>query len=150
MDLGLFKQKLRALNPRLYVDEKHQVTQLNKIGTSGIYLKDQRSEKIDSEWLDGDSRRIAEAYNSTPDLYVGWTTHQYIPEGDKFDDNGKLIARGWRTTLKMLWQAGHIDIKKAGKVFNWYLSDYDRMNYNQRIKFERAYGATDSDSRIHS
>jgi len=149
MDLSTFKYLLHKLNPRIYVDDKHRVVELNPMGTSGIYLRGERYEYTDSSVLSGESKRLLDAYNSSPDIYIGWTTHGSVPEGDIFDDKGRIIARGWRTTLKSLWQKGYINKNKAQKIFGWNPSDYDYMTYEQKIEFERKY-ATSTDSRIYS
>lgn len=146
MDLGTFKFLLKKLNPRIFVDENHRVFTTNKeLGSSGIYLRGKKYDHIDSSVLDGDARKSADAYNDSNDIYIGWVTHGIVPEGDIFDENGRIIARGWRTTIKSLCQKGYIDEKKAKKVFSWNPSDYDMMNYEQKLEFERKYGSTITD-----
>ena len=147
MDFEVFKQNLRSLNQLLYVDMNHRVFTQNPLGTSGIYIRSHFDDPIDVSVLSGDERRIGEAYNASPDRYLTWVTHQSVPEGDKYDENGKPTAKGWRSIVRGLVKQRHVRERKAQKVFGWYLSDYDLMEYPQKLEFERKYG---SDHGIHT
>lgn len=145
MDFGLFREKLRECNPRIYVDMNHRVFSTNaELGTSGIYLKDYNSGQIDTSKLSGDTLSIAEKYNTSPDEYIGWVTHGYVPEVDEFQlETGKPISRGWRTIVSYFVKKGYIEKKKAEQVFGWYQSDYDKMSYDQRLELARKHDNSD-------
>lgn len=146
MLLSIFREKLKRLNHKLYVDMKHVIYTLNPEGTSGLYLKDFNSGQIDSSVLSGDERRIADAYNSAPDEYIGWVSHGWVPEGDQFDEKGHIISKGWRTIVKHLVDRGYAKQRRAEEIFGWHRSSYDMMNFEQKMEFEKKYA--NSSSRI--
>lgn len=139
MDIGTFSEKLRQLNPHLYVDVNHRTYSTGSVeGSSGIYLRGQHANKISALGCGATSVRGAEAENSSPDLYVGWTQHGYVPEGDRFDlDSGRVLCQGWRTIVRRLVSAGYVTAPKAEKVMGYVESWYDCMNYDQKLAYHR-------------
>lgn len=133
MDSGEFIYKLKRLNPRIYLDLNHRVYSTNPIlGSSGIYLKDVKDAPVQSD------SKEAQELNSAPDLYIGWMTHGYVPEGDEFDlKTGKLLSPGWRSILKKLTNKKYLPEEKTRKVFRWYPSTYDTLTYDEKLAFER-------------
>lgn len=135
MDIGTFAERLRKLNPKLYVDFNHRIYSTSSEGTSGIYLRDHHPDKIDAMGCGATSTRGAEEESSS-DLYVGWTQHGYVPEGDIFEGD-RLKAQGWRAIVKRLIASGKTTKRKAERVFGYTESWYDRLNYDQRLEFFR-------------
>jgi hypothetical protein len=137
MNFDNFCDKLKKLNSLLYVDCNRVVYTINPIlGTSGIYLKNKKRDQIDERGLSGDQLSDARIINDQHDEYIGWVTHGFVPEGDKFDDSGKCIARGWRSIVKKLVEYGITTSKKAKTIFGWEQSSYDVLSYEQKVRFE--------------
>lgn len=149
MDFNIFEEKLKKLNPKLYIQKEKKIFSVNKEhGSTGIYLKDVRREQIEDDSIGyiknkaGDYIKVdnmtneIEKHNAEPDSYVGWVTYDFVPEGEKFDQNGKLIAIGWRTIVKRLVHKGITTEKLAKNIFGWSESAYDRLSYDQRREFE--------------
>lgn len=139
MDFPTFYEKLKELNPFLYVDLNHVTYATNKVyGSSGIYLKGTQRELIKMSGLeDAELSSQVKDWNAAQDDYVGWVTHGVVPEGDKFDENGRHVFNGWRTIVKRLVNQGITTKEKAKLVFGWEESTYDRLNYSQRVEFEK-------------
>jgi hypothetical protein len=131
MDINTFQEKLKELNPNLYIDFNHRILSLNpELGTSGIYLRGRKREKIKS------NKREADILNDQDDDYVAWCTHKWVPEGNEYNPQGRLISLGWRTILRRLIAKKVVDSSKAERVFGWEESDYDRMTDDQKKEFE--------------
>lgn len=127
-----FEEKLKKVNPALYIDKDNVTFETNKeLGSSGIYCKGLNREKINLFGLDWQDRRAAEKYNDT-DEYITWATKHVVYEYDQFDEQGKCIGLGWRTIVKNLIKSKVADYKKCRKVFGWEESDYDRLSYEEK------------------
>jgi hypothetical protein len=135
LDIGTFSQRLRELNPNLYIDTNHRTHSTGSSeGTSGIYLRNRQAAPIAAYGLGRGYVSGAESENSSPDKYVGWVQHGYIPEGDIFNsDTGQVICQGWRTIVRRLLAAGLVSSQKACKAFGYTESWYDRLQYNERL-----------------
>ena len=149
MDFNTFENKLKELNKDLYIQKNKKIFSINKEhGSTGIYLKDRKREQIEDDTIsymknkNGDYVHVGnlsneiERYNKEPDTYLGWVTYDYVPEGEEFDDNGRVIAIGWRSIVKRLVAQGITTEKKAKTIFGWSESYYDRLTYEQRREFE--------------
>jgi len=133
MSFHSFEEKIKKLNPKIYIDKAHRVFTVNKeLGTSGIYLKDFNSFNESTFGLSGEDKLIVEKMNAEQDEMIGWTTHDIVYEADQFDESGKIIATGWRSILKRFVKSGYVDADKARQVFGWEESDYDRLTYEQK------------------
>lgn len=139
MDFKVFQRKLRELHPDIFIDMEHVTYATNKeFGSSGIYLGNTRRETISEIGAHESIIDEVKAWNNATSDYLAWVAHApYVPEGDKFDDNGKHIFMGWRTIVKRLVEKGVTTREKANRVFGWQESSYDRYNYEQRMEHER-------------
>lgn len=141
MDSIEFERKLRRLNNRLYLGKNIIDTFNPELLSTGIYYKDLKSDHgFDLNDLSGkDYSDARKQFVDNPDTYVTWCTIKHIPEGNWYNEKGKLIAKGWREILKYLSEKGYFDIEDAAKEFNCPSlghSSYDLLDHNQKfLKF---------------
>ena len=140
MEFSTFREKLSRLNRDIYI-HKNATFALNKEwGTSGIYLKNRRREKLKNIGvLEGAELESARKHNADDSQYIGWTARKWVPEGNKYDEEGRLIAPGWRSILIKMIKQGLIQRDKAEKIFGATLfSTYDLMSNKKKREFENA------------
>jgi hypothetical protein len=130
MDINAFQDLLQDLNPKLYVDFKKRMYSLNPDGTSGIYLRGKKREH-----MKGYTQEAAIS-NAQEDDYIAWCTHGWVPEGNKYDENGRMVAFGWRSIVRRLIDKGVVDRAKAFRRVGYLNSDYDRMSHEEKLRFE--------------
>ena len=142
MDFGNFVHKLRKLNPNIYVADATIESTNSELGTSGIYLRGVTREHLRGlHHLDGEARKLGDRMSGAQDLYIGWVTKRWVPEGNKYDKTGKVICFGWRGILCRFIDKGYIDRHKAERVFRTGLfSTYDKLDSKAKHRYECKYG----------
>lgn len=127
-----FEEKLKKVNPNLYIDKEHITYATNpELGSSGIYLKNRRRDYINPTGLEYDYKKAVETHNAADD-YITWVTKHIVFESDQFTEEGKRVALGWRTIVKKLVKDNLITSKKAKAIFGWEESDYDRLTFEEK------------------
>lgn len=137
-----FEYKLRKLNSKLYVGKTVNTTFNKELYSTGIYIRGWNdSEHLDlrDSGLNVEDSTQARIQNENPDKYLTWCTWKHVPEGNLYNKNKKLVARGWREIVRNLAEQGHIDLLKARKVFDRSdigVSHYDRMGHDEKYKLQ--------------
>lgn len=140
-----FIAKLQKLNPNLYanLDRKVEVS-AGWTSTALCLKKVKRKTSIAATGLNyvtGDQRNYLQAgMDGHIDEYLGGIPLGWVPEYDVIDpDEGKVLARGWRTIVYDLVKKGHAKLDKARSLFSASLgeSDYDRLSYEAKRRLAR-------------
>lgn len=139
MDSIEFERKLKRLNNRLYLGKNIIDTFNPELLSTGIYYKELKTDPgFNLNDLSGkDYSNARKQFVENPDIYLTWCTIKHIPEGNWYNEKGKLIAKGWREILKFLSEKGYFDLKRAAKVFNCSslgYSNYDSLNHDQKFQ----------------
>lgn len=141
MNCWEFEKKLQKLNPRLYVGRNIINTYNPELGSTGLYLKIRNPDDIltakKARYVNfkdlGGVNQSAKTINDLEDgdTYLGMVTALYIPEGNWYNEDQSIRARGWREILCYLIKRGLVDVHKARKVFRREalgLEDYDKKS----------------------
>lgn len=151
MYLSDFQAKLKKLNPCLWIDRGNISYGSNKeLGACGIYLRQKYEKPLDTFGLGAEDYSAVNHINTRNMVHVGWVTHHWVPEGNQYEvpkefhqyKGAKLESPGWREILLKLYDAGHIDIQRARKVFDCPglgYSDWDNLDHFQKV--QKAHGS---------
>lgn len=140
----VFKSKLKKLNPDLFVDDT-QARVVNGEWKASMLCcnKFKRAkEMLPSEYaqLGDDARKWLQAKDGgwLPE-YICGVPVGYVPEYDVFDENGRPLARGWRSICMVLATRGYTTLEKARRVFSSSLGEraYDRMTLDEKSEAAR-------------
>lgn len=141
-----FKSKLRLLNDSLYVDDSKRTPIAEGFFSTALCIrKGKRAKHVNYNYAHNkESREYLHATNSgMVDDFLGGVPLGWIPEFDMFDlETGKLLARGWRTTLLMLARKKHISLDKARRVFQCNglgLDHYDFLTLDTKVRWARGH-----------
>lgn len=130
-----FESKLKNLNPRIYL-QRNIISSFNpELMSTGIYFKDRVYGFDDVNRNVGSKTRKAIDRMNSIDEYLGFCTVKHIPEGNLYNKEGELTARGWREILLDLSRREFVDIKRARKVFkcpSLGLSSYDKLTDDEK------------------
>lgn len=142
MYLSEFLTKLRRLNSRLYVGERGAVAMSGEWHALGLYERrvsnrHQTSARLLSEANDVDRKYLGDRESGATDDFVCGIPAGWVPEGDVFDEQGKLLARGWRSIVCFLVKSNRTTWDKARKHFGAGIgtSTYDKADFHGK----RAY-----------
>lgn len=140
-----FERKLKRLNPELYLGRTVVDYFNGELGSTGIYLKrrDPSGQSLANEVTSAvlgkpgsvsakDARYLKEA-----DLYLGGVTLKHIPEGNVYNPDQSLWAKGWREILLNLIASRVVHVERARKVFecpSLGYSDWDNMSDLQKYE----------------
>lgn len=107
---------------------------------TGIYLRNYAKRDVDpsvSRLFSGEDSRLVHDILTRTDEHVGSVSVPFVKEGDEFNEKFNAVKKpGWRSILKRLINNGYIKAGRAGKVFGYYESPYDRMSPTQKAVFE--------------
>lgn len=135
----IFKEKLRKLNPSLYLKEDNAVARTNDVRASGIYSRVTRRVDAKSNYhqLDSDAQKFLFAHESgNADKFVTGCPTGWIPEYDNIDvESGRILQKGWRTIVLYLVKERLCSLERAQKVFTSSLgtTDWDKWGYDRRL-----------------
>lgn len=150
MNCWEFEQKLQRLNPLLYVGRNIIYSYNPDLGSTGLYLKKRDRSSIETakqarsvnfKAIGGSNQaeqKIRELEEE--DTYLGMVTAKYIPEGNWYNEDESIQARGWREIVSYLIKKKLVDATKARRVFERAalgLEDYDKKS--DLIKYQRFY-----------
>lgn len=139
MNTDVLAEKLKQLNPRLFIDLAHRTYATgSELGTSGVYYRGRLTADVDASGAGAAAIKAADELNASPHTMIGWTQHGSCPEGDLFNlDTGRVIALGWRSLIRRILARKLATPKQAQRVFGYTESFYDRLDYNGRLDFHR-------------
>ncbi len=139
----IFKAKLKQLNDLLYLREDAAAKRDSDRSASGIYTRVRKHEHVKSDYnqLDSEGRAWLEAKeHGTMDAFVTACPNGWVPEYDQFDlDNGRILAKGWRTIALHLVKEKHCSLERAQRIFTSSLGEHtwDKASYEQRLAMAR-------------
>lgn len=139
----IFKEKLRKLNPSLYLKEDNAVARTNDVRATGIYsrITVRTDAKSNYHQLDADAQKWLSANESgNADKFITGCPTGWIPEYDDMDvETGRILSKGWRTIVLYLVRERFCTLDKAKKVFSSSIgeSDWDKWGYDKRLSVLR-------------
>lgn len=139
----VFKEKLRRLNPSLYLKEDIASQRDEHNSASGIYsrAKMRDDKKSNYNQLDTAARQWLTAKESgNMDTYITACPNGWIPEYDVIDvDTGRLVAKGWRTIVLFLVKQRQCSLERARNIFSRTLGEHtwDLASYEGRLQMAR-------------
>jgi hypothetical protein len=139
----IFKEKLRKLNPALYLKEDNAIARAADVRASGIYNRTRKRTDIKSGYgqLDFEGRQFLEAQESgNSDVFVTGCPTGWIPEYDEMNlESGRIVQKGWRTIVLHLIKERLCTEEKARRIFSPSLGEtqWDRAGYDGRLAMQR-------------
>lgn len=133
----VFKSKLRRLNPDLYVREEHTARVDEEWRIASLYVRRNRLSAVKSNYnyLNSDAAQfLRDAESGALDEHVCGVPANWVPEHDIYNEEGRLLAAGWRTIIAKLLKRKLTSPDRAKAVFGYVPCDYDRLSIEQRIK----------------
>lgn len=144
MLLGNFKDRLRKLNSRIFIDEE-KATVMQGLRHAGIYLKSVKQAGLSLDTKGRGHGKVERYYAAleSGDLnkFLCGICLEWLPEYDIFNaEYTKIAIPGWRTVLMQLIQKKVIDREQARKVFSCSSlgeADYDRLSFFAKMQFAK-------------
>lgn len=136
MTIQAFAEKIRKLDPRLYLDFSTK-TQIDDEWSS-ISLKGRRTRnetpESDLSTLSGEAARLLDAHLSgNIDEFVSGVSYPEVPEISLFRGQSE-VARSWRVIVLAAVKRGYGSMERAKRIFSRSLGEtqYDRMPLHEK------------------
>ena len=149
MLIGDFQNKLKKINPSLYVQTDKSIVRPEGHRHSGIYLKNYKREHMtiarsDYGAVNPNHIKFLEALEKGElDTFICGICLDFIPEYDIFNlEYSRMCVPGWRSIALTLVEKKVATIAKVRKAFNCKglgESDYDKMNFFQKLEFAKRF-----------
>ena len=149
MLIGDFQNKLKKVNPLLYVQTDKAVLRPEGHRHSGIYLKNNQRHAMgiareNYGIVNPNHIKYLEALEKGDlDTFICGICIDFIPEYDIFNlEYSRMCIPGWRSIALTLVDKKVTTIAKVRKVFNCKglgESDYDKMSFFQKLEFAKRF-----------
>lgn len=149
MLIGDFQNKLKKVNPLLYVQTEMSVKREEGHRHSGIYLKNPKRQQMnvsteDYGTVNSNHIKYLEALKKGElDTFICGICLDFIPEYDIFNlEYSRMCVPGWRSIALTLVHKKVATIAKVRKAFNCKglgESDYDKMSFFQKLEFAKRF-----------
>jgi hypothetical protein len=149
MLIGDFQNRLKKINPLLYVQTDKSVKRPEGHRHSGIYLKTQKRQAMSVSrdqygLVNPNHIKYLEAVEKGEfDTFICGICLDFIPEYDIFNlEYSRMCVPGWRSIALILVDKKVATLDKVKKVFNCNglgESDYDKMSFFQKLEFAKRF-----------
>lgn len=149
MLIGDFQNRLKRVNPLLYVQTEMSVKREEGHRHSGIYLKNPKRQQMNVSTEDYGSvnpnhiKYLEALEKGELDSFICGICIDFIPEYDIFNlEYSRLCVPGWRSIALTLVNKKVATLDKVRKAFNCKglgESDYDKMSFFQKLEFAKRF-----------
>ena len=149
MLIGDFQNRLKKVNPLLYVQTDKAVKRPEGHRHTGIYLKNHKRTDtgVDSSNFGivnpNHIKYLQALENGELDTFICGICIDFIPEYDIFNlEYSRMCVPGWRSIALTLVSKKVASLDKVRKAFNCKglgESDYDKMSFFQKLEFAKRF-----------